>query len=252
MNHPDLVDWRLRHGSMCDVCPLKGQRKVGADGPVLAQHIVILDMPSSDDEELGVAAGFKYGRPARSPSAYYWKLENLVPAGLATVTNVPGRNWPTVALKDTQILNVTMCHNPRDPRGKKPESAKARRCCANSLRAWLRRARGVNTDISIHPCGGPVLSTLVQSKMAIDSYRGRFMGNVHGVTLGPTELEWDRYLADEPENDILKMVLRGQKPTEVWWPQFEKTLKKILTWQRAGMRKAARLAAKEREKDGNN
>lgn len=205
---------------MCAVCPLNGQRKVGADGPVNAQHIVVLDMPTKDDAELGVAAGYKYGRPARSGAAYYWKLENLVPAGLARIHHRPGKVWPDVELT-AQVLNVTMCNNPADPKGKKAESKAARRCCANSLRAWLRRQRAANPNISIHPCGGPALSVVMQAKVGIDSYRGRFVGNVHGATLGPSDAEWFRMLASEPEGDILKAVLRGKHPTETWWPAFE-------------------------------
>jgi hypothetical protein len=219
--HPDLVPWRLRHGSFCAVCPLNGQRKVGADGPIDAEHIIVLDMPTKDDAQLGVSFGYKYGRPARSGAAYYWKLENLVPAGIATIHQRPGKVWPNVELTNAQVLNVTMCNNPADPKGKKPESKAARRCCANSLRAFLRTRRNKNPNISIHPCGGPALTTVMQTKVAIDSYRGRFVGNVHGEPLGPTNAEWARMLTDEPEGDIIKYVLRGKHPREEWWPDFE-------------------------------
>ena len=234
--HPDLVAWRLRHGSLCAVCPLNGRRNVGADGPIDAEHIVILDMPTKDDAELGVSKGFKYGRPARSGSAYYWKLENLVPAGLATLRQRPGKVWPDVSLTNAQILNVTMCNNPADPKGKKPESKAARRCCANSLRAFLRARRNKNPNISIHPCGGPALSLVMQAKVAIDSYRGRFVGNVHGEPLGPTNAEWARMLTDEPEGDIIKYVLRGKHPTEEWWPTWETWWKSFRKLYRASER----------------
>lgn len=247
VKHPDLVDWRLRHGSLCQVCPLNGERKVGADGPPEAPHVTVLDMPSQDDAELGVAKGFKYGRAASSGAAYYWKLENLVVAGLAEIHRRAGRLWPGIELTKVQIVNVAMCHNPRDPRGKKPESKAARRCCANSLRAWLRRCRRVNKNISIHPCGTSPLQTLMRSKVAIDSYRGRFVGEIHGERLGPTEAEWDRYLADEPEDDIIRAVLRGKHPKEAWWPTFEVWLKGFIKFHKKTERASLRASKKAQE-----
>lgn len=249
MSHPDLVDWRLRHGSLCQVCPLNGQRKVGADGPADAEHVVVLSMPEKDDAELGVAAGYAYGRPARSGAAYYWKLENLVPGGMAEIRKRPGKVWPDVVLTNAQILNVAMCHNPGDPKGKKPESKQARRCCANSLRAWLRRCRRLNADISIHPCGGPALVSVMQTKAAIDAYRGRFVGNVHGDVLGPTDHEWARMLTNEPELDIIKAVCRGKKPKEEWWPAFEAWLKSFIKLWRKTERHLATQAKKTAEAD---
>lgn len=229
--HPDLVAWRQRHGSKCEWCPLNGRRKVGADGPADAPHVGFGDWPSTAESEFGSTRGFEFGRAFSGGAGYFWKLEYLVPNGLAALVQRPGKEWPGVELTKIQVLNVAMCQPDKE---KSVEAKHALRCCANGLRAWLRRRLRENPDIMLHPIGGPALEALLRDKAAIDAYRGRLL----------TALEWETLLADEPELEIAKAVFRGKKPTDPTFLSVEPVLMQILRWQRSGLTKQEKAAAK--------
>lgn len=244
MQTPDLVAWRLRHGSACAVCPLKGQRFVGADGPADAAHIVIGDVPSADEAQYGVARGVPHGRAFSDRASYWWKLEFLVTNGLAERVRRETSKWPYVRLTGVQVMNVAMCADPDAPGNdpaNTPNARAARRCCANSLRAWLRRRLKENPNISLHPQGAEALADLRREKSGIDAYRGRFLGPVRDTVgeweSGAWQAHVDALLADEPEETIIKAVLRGRKPTETWWPAFEAWMKGHITWAKKQERK---------------
>lgn len=226
--YPDLVDERLNAPpgmrSCCWVCPLNGRRKVGHDGPLDAQHIAIYEAPGKDEEEWLSTKGVKYGRPLVGKTGYFVKLRNLAPAGLVEL--LPGRNpiYPKIGRLNLHIANVILCRPPKN-KIDSPEGKKAVRCCANSLKYILNRALAANANISLHPAGGTALSVLRGTKTSIEAYRGR--------PTGPYENLQFKY---EPEEDILKYVLRGQKPKEVWWPKFEKWMKSHIKFYRATAR----------------
>lgn len=230
--HPDLVDWRRRHGSRCEWCPLNDQRKVGADGPVDAPHIGIGEAPGADEAEYGVTRGFKYGRPFIGKSGYFWKLEYLVPAGLARLSKRPGKNWPGVELTKIQVLNTIMCQPPKN-KIDSPQGRAAQWCCVNGLLAWLRRRRQANPDLMVTPVGGTALRWLLRAKASIDQYRGRVL----------TELDWDAALAPIPESDIIKKVFRGKTPTDPQFLAHASVIEQILRWQRNGLAKQEKAVA---------
>lgn len=134
---PDFVDWRLRY-SHCHVCPLNGQRKVGHDGPPPeeANLFAVAEAPGADEESHGIARGIKYGRPLVGKTGYFWKLEQLGPAGLARIEQRRGSKWPEVKAVEVHMMNVIMCRPPRNKIDSK-EGKVAVRCCANGARAFL-------------------------------------------------------------------------------------------------------------------
>src|SRR5690349_16442503 len=108
--HPDYVDERLAHGAMCHVCPLNGQRKVGHDGPIEADHIIIGEAPGKDEEDYGRTRGYKYGRPFQGATGYYMKLNQLAPVGLVRlIPNRRNEKYPIPELTNVHIMNVMMC-----------------------------------------------------------------------------------------------------------------------------------------------
>ncbi len=134
----DFVTERLAHGALCHVCPLNGQRKVGHDGPPPedAQFFAIAEAPGGDEESSGIARGAKYGRVLSSKVGYFWKLEQLVPAGLAKSEQRKNTRWPEIKAMEVHTLPVIMCKPPKDKIESK-EGKKAVRCCANSARWFL-------------------------------------------------------------------------------------------------------------------
>lgn len=134
----DFVGERLAHGALCHVCPLNGQRKVGHDGPPPqdAQFFAIAEAPDEGESEYGIARGAKYGRTLAGKKGYFWKIEQLAPVGLASVTERKGNRWPEVKGMDVHVMPVIMCRPPRDRIDSK-EAKQAVRCCANSARWFL-------------------------------------------------------------------------------------------------------------------
>jgi uracil-DNA glycosylase family 4 len=233
MHYPDYVKERLAHGSLCHVCPLNGQRKVGHDGPEDAEHIIIAEAPGADEESYKLTQGLRYGRPLVGKTGYFFKLRHLAPLGLVSL--LPGRTpeYPRIGALKVHLMNVIMCRPPNNKIDSK-EGKAAVKCCANSARWFINERLKANPNISLHPLGGTALGLLRGEKTSIEPYRGR--------PTGPH----DNFRLDlEPENDIYKAVLRGKKPKEEWFPWFEKAMKKILTWQRAGLRKAERKRLRE-------
>lgn len=199
---PDFVAERLAHGALCHVCPLNGQRKVGHDGPPPedAHVFAIVEAPGSDEETYGISRGLKHGRVLTSKTGYFWKLEQLTPAGLAQIEKRKGGSrWPEVKGTDVHVMPLVMCRIPKD----KIESVigkQATRCCANSARWFLNEY-------------------------------------VYGEKRFPLE----------PEEDVYRYVLRGKKPTEVWWPEFETWLKGVIKFHRKIERAAEKQRAKAEE-----
>lgn len=226
---PDHVDERLAHGALCHVCPLNGQRKVGHDGPLDVEHIVIAEAPGEKEEEYKITKGVKYGRPLGGPTGYYMKLNQLAPVGLVEL--LPGRDerYPIPVLKGVHLMNVIMCRPPKNKIDSK-EGKQAQRCCANSARWFLNERLRENPNIMLNPMGGAALSLVRGEKTPIEPYRGR-----------PTGPHSTLQLEYEPEDAIFKYVLRGRKPPEesIWWT-VEPVLKLILRASRVGVRRASK------------
>ncbi len=228
MHYSDYVEQRLKHGSLCHVCPLNGQRKVGHDGPADAEHIVIAEAPGADEEGYKLTQGLRYGRPLVGKTGYFFKLRHLAPLGLVSL--LPGRTpeYPRIGALKVHLMNVIMCRPPNNKIDSK-EGKAAVKCCANSARWFLNERLRANPNISLHPLGGTALSLLRGEKTAIEPYRGR--------PTGPYEtLQFEL----EPEADIYKAVLRGRKPKEEWWPAIQTIMKRILSLQRRGISRAAK------------
>lgn len=245
--HPNIVAERLAHGCLCHVCPLNGQRKVGTDGPVDAEFVVIAEAPGADEEEFGSTRGYEYGRPLVGKTGYFFKLEHLVPAGVAELRPVPGREWPRVDLTNVHLLNVIMCRPPKN-KIDTPVGRAAVACCANGTRWHLRRLLRAHPDRMLRPLGNVAFGLLMDSLRAkprpkgakrreykIDAYRERFMvaGNEALATAtGGQPLDIVAALLPEPDMAIYRRVLRGRKPSEEWWPMFEAWLRGFLKFYR--------------------
>ena len=240
MNTPNLVAWRKSHGSLCHVCPLNGQRKVGCSGNIDASHIATTDFPSKDDSELGVSRGERYGRLLEDHLGYWFKLEHVVAGGMAKLVRVPGRKWPRVVLHDILFTSLIMCHIPG--KGKPPQKIKspigkaARLCCENSWRRLMRKLLSENPERTLEPMGNDALSATYAAKMSIEGHRGR-------VAEPLTKDDLARVFAPIPEIEIYKKVLRGKHPTEPWWDSIEWFLKEVIKQQRAGVRHVAKHGA---------
>ena len=234
--YPTYVEERLAHGSLCHVCPLNGQRKVGHDGPADARHIGIAEAPGADEEAYGATRGYKYGLPLVGATGYFFKLNHLVPRGLADVLQGKRRDGTTydyVGNLRVHLMNVIMCRPP-DNKIDSREGKRAVKCCANSARWFLNERLRENPNRMLNPMGGTALSLLRGEKTPIDPYRGRVLGPYTGLAF-----------PYEPEADIYKYVLRGMKPKEEWWPLLERVLKMILTIQRRGVSRAAKRLPSE-------
>lgn len=238
MTNEAYVDWRLAHGSMCSVCPLNGQRKVGKDGPSDAAILGIAEAPGEDEERWGKARGAKYGTPLVGKSGYRFRIENLAPAGLVDVTPDASRSYPRLGPTRAWLTNVTMCRAPKS-KVDTPDGRKAVRCCANSLRAYLREQLAADPNRMVVAIGGVAASFMRGRPTKIDAHRGRPRHFAEPLS------DIARALEPEPEEDIMKFALKGRKPKEVWWPRFDKTMKKILMLQRAGVSRASKRVPQE-------
>lgn len=239
MTNSEYVEARLAHGSLCHLCPLRGQRKVGKDGPIDAEIIGIAEAPGEDEERWGARRGHKYGTPLVGASGFRLRLENLAqtdPPLIDVIRYEDGRR-PTLVNLRALLLNVILCRPP----GNDIDSAvgqKAVQCCVNSLRWFLRERLAANPHVTVVPIGGTSLSAMRRRETKIDAHRGR-------VTHVSNVVEWAvRTLAPEPETEIAKRVLKGQKPKEVWWPAIEWFLRRSLVLNRASLRRTrARMPA---------
>lgn len=219
---PNIAAWRLENGSYCQICPLRGQRVVGSDGPTNAKLIAIAEAPGKVEVEWGLSYGEQYGRTLTG---------QLLPASLATeLPPRPNSSWPRYALTGVFATSVIMCR-PAHDKVESTQAQKAARCCANSLRAWLRLQLAHDPDRTIVGLGAMAMTFLRGTKSPIEPYRGRVVRHDGG------ESELMRALAPEPEADIIKDVLRGQHPTETWWSGIEWFLRKTLLSHRAALKK---------------
>lgn len=238
VNNVEYVRARLAHGSLCQVCPLNGQRKVGCDGDARAKVYGIAEAPGEDEERWGKARGARYGTPLVGKTGYRLRIENMAPADLVTVIPDPQRSYPRLSPPRAFLTNVVMCRPPKN-KIDSPVGRLAVRCCANSLRWFLRERLAEDPDRTIIAIGGTALSVLRGRKSKIDAHRGRVRHYAR-----PLEA-LAKALTPEPEFDIMKAALRGRKPKEEWWPRFEKTLKGILRMQRAGVTRASKRVSPE-------
>lgn len=116
-----------------------------------------------------------------------------------------------------------------------PEGKKAVRCCANGARWQLNEAIRRNPNIMLVPNGGTALSLLRGVKTPIEPYRGRFL------------VKGDEAFPYEDEAEIVKYVLRGQKPKEDWWPAFETWLKSVMKLYKKAGRSLERRSLKSQQ-----
>lgn len=242
--HPNLAQWRLDNGSRCDLCPLRGQRVVGTDGPLNASHICIAEAPGQQEEEWGIRYGETFGRPLVGPTGGLWKHEELAGAGgdLVRVIDRSEQEKPPLALlNDVFVTNVVMCRPPKNKLDN-PLGRKAAAACAPSLRKLLRRMLAENPNRMIEWMGATALA-FSRNRLGYNTSKGRTKPAIspwRGRPIEPTQKNLDRLnaaLADVPDEVLDKYLLRGVKPKEEWWGAQEKVLKQILTWNRASVKK---------------
>jgi len=232
----DLVQWRLEHGSQCALCPLNHKRKVGCAGPLDAPLILIGEMPGKDETEYNEHRQ-PYGEPFVGRSGEMWKRELLAKAGLVTMQ--PGLKYARVKSINAFIMNAAMCQPPKN-KANSPIGRKALACCHDSAVNLLKELFKRNSNRAIGPQGGVALE-LLTGHDKIGLYRGR-----------PQLIDVD----DLPLygfDAVAKIALRGLKPwtmkdvpfDEPWWKEFERRLRKIMGWQRIGIRKLAKRREKE-------
>lgn len=235
MTNDAYVDARLAHGSLCWACPLNGQRKVGKDGPIDAEVYGIAEAPGEDEEGWGRRRGAKYGTPLVGRSGYRLRKDNLLPAGLVDVRPNERKPWPDLVNLRAFLTNVVICRPPKNDIDT-PAGRHAVLCCANSLRWFMRERLRENPNITVVAIGGTAASFFRRRKTKIDAHRGR-------VTHAADVEAWaERVLRPVPEADILKVVLRGKKPKEEWWPAIEWFLKVTLRHSRTSLRKCTKLS----------
>jgi len=231
LEYPRWVDERLPY-SMCHICPLNGQRKVGSDGPIDAEFVGIFEAPGEDEEADRLTKGYKYGRPLQGKTGYFMRVRHLAKVGLQELLPPrPGYKSPRLGRLKIYLMNVAMCRSPKN-KIDSPEGKKAVRCCANGARFILNKIIAANPNITLCPAGGTALSMLRGVKTPIEPYRGRFL--VHGGEPFPYE----------DEREIEKAVLRGVKPQEEWWEVFYKWLKSFIKFYRSVDRALSRQQKK--------
>lgn len=220
------------------MCPLNGQRKVGADGPRDAKVILVGEAPGREEEEYN-SQYQQYGKPFVGRSGWSLKVKLLAPVQLADI-ETQEIGWPKVKRLNAFVMNVIMCRPPNN-KITSPEGRKAVACCSNSAKALLREllstqlgqalslvdqpemdlktqcTTGQNPSVVV-PLGGTALD-LMTGKDTIGSYRGRVL------KLQPNALD------PMDEADILKIALRGQKPPVEIMPILT-VLEKIIKLQR--------------------
>lgn len=205
----------MNQRSMCHICPLNGQRKVGHDGPPDAEYIGIFEAPGGDEESHLSTRGVPFGRPLQGKAGYYMRVRHLAPIGLQELLpNERSPKSPRLGRLRIHLMNVAMCRPPNNDINSK-EGKHAVRCCANSARWFVNKLLAENPNRTLCPAGGTALSMLRGEETPIEPYRGRLM-----TLIGP--------LKYEDEKDIEKYVLRGQKPKEEWWPEVELGLKHFI------------------------
>lgn len=219
----DLVDWRLANGSMCHVCPLNGQRKVGCDGDPNAAVVLIGEAPGAEEESYN-AARQKYGRPFVGRSGWSLKVRLLAPAGLAEVTT-PEEGWPQVKKLNAFVLNTIMCRPPKN-RIDSPVGRKAVACCSRSAIALLQALQQQRSERCLVPLGGTALE-LLTGESAISPYRGRVLQVDPAALIPLTEAE------------VYSRALRGLKPPTEFAPHLV-VIKSLLAWNRRQLRKRSK------------
>lgn len=218
----DWVDWRLANGSHCEVCPLRGQRKVGTDGPVDAAVVLIGEAPGAD-EEAYLQGRIKYGKPFQGRSGWALKAKLLAPAQLVD-TETTEDGWIKPTKLKCFIMNTIMCRPPGN-KINSPEGKKAVACCSNSARALLQELERTNSTRCYVPLGGTALE-LLTGQDSIGQYRGRV-------------LKFDETaLQPMPEPQIWKIALRGVKPPPEALPHL-KVVNALLLKQRAALKPEA-------------
>lgn len=218
---------------MCFICPLNGQRKVGHDGPIDADHIGIFEAPGDDEEVDRATWGFPYGRPLQGATGYYVKVRHLAPAGLQELLPNPRKpGSPKLGALKIHLMPVVMC-KPPNKKINSPDGKRAQRCCSNSARWFLNERLAENPNRTLSPAGGGSLSMLRGTPTPIEPFRGRVM-----MTNGNP-------FPYEPEEDIIKDVLRGQHPKEDWWSAFETWLKSFIKLFKKSSRIIERTSAKQ-------
>lgn len=221
--HPDFVEQRLATGSLCHVCPLRGRRKVGHDGPPDADVVVLAEAPG-EKEEQHMVGKVQYGRPLVGPSGYMTKVRYLAPAGLVTLLPNPREpEYPIVAELKAHLMNVIMCRPPKNKIESK-EGKKAVWCCANSARAHLRAMIERNPKLGIIAVGGTAMDLVKgaqhkgQKKLAKGAKRKK--DSIEKLRGRPFQMDM-RALEPIPEALIYKKALAGVKPP----PEFVEFLK---------------------------
>lgn len=221
MSYKDYVEERKAHGALCHICPLKGQRRAGHDGPAEADHIYIIDTPTRGDSE-NLLGKTRYGRILNDKVGYFVKKNYLAPLGLVElVVNDKKPEYPRIGKLNVHIMSVTMCHPPDIRNLNNAIVRKAVKCCANSARWFLNERIAANPNIMLNPAGAIALSLVRSMETPIEPYRGRFL------------VKAKEPFAYEDENVIASVVLRGAKPKEAWWPGVESGLKHwIKLWRK--------------------
>lgn len=216
MNYPDFVEERKAHGALCHICPFKGQRRVGHDGPADAEYIYIIDTPTRGDSE-NLLGKTRYGRILNDKVGYFVKKNYLAPLGLVgLIPNDRKPEYPRIGNLKAHIMSVTMCHPPDIRNLNNAVVRKAVKCCANSARWFLNERIAANPNIMLNSAGAIALSLVRGMDTPIEPYRGRFL------------VKAKEPFPYEDENVIATVVLRGVKPKEVWWDQFALWLKSFI------------------------
>lgn len=220
---------------MCHVCPLNHMRKVGFDGPVGADYVLIGEAPGKTETGYNINRE-RYGRPFVGRSGWTLRVKLL---GLAEykgrrlvelTTDAYGNK--AVAKLNVFIMNTIMCEPPKD-KIDSPQGRRAVACCRNSAVRMLKELQALNPNMAVGQLGSTALE-LTTGRTGIDKHRG----TVLPINVDSLE-EWT-------EERRLKIALRGVKPwvqrpdvvTEEQWKLFEKVLKGLMTWHRRQLRAA--------------
>jgi len=232
MPYDDWVEWRLANGSMCGVCPLNGQRKVGCVGDPDAGPVMILEAPGAEEESYN-AAHQKYGVPIVGRSGWALKFKLLAPVGLIDIEQKEGQ-WPKVKKWNVFVMNRIMCRPPNN-KINSPEGKKALACCSNSAKSLMAYLLARNPDRAVIASGGTALD-LLTGQATIGPYRGRV-------------LNWkNSYVTPMPQDSVLKIALRGVKPPAEAEP-YLKILKLLLSKSRSSLKAAPLRQKKALEKE---
>lgn len=235
----DLVAWRMASGSYCNLCPLNHKRRVGCAGPLDASIILIGEMPGKDETEFNEHRQ-PFGEPFVGRSGDMWKRELLAKAGLVTLA--PGLKYTKVKSLNAFIMNAAMCQPPKN-KAASPVGRKALACCHDSAVNLLKELFKRKPGRGLGPQGGVALE-LLTGHDKIGLYRGRV------EQIDVAELPLYGFA------EVAKIALRGLKPwtmtgatiKEEEWKWFERALRKIMGWQRQGLRAAQRRLEKAYEK----